>query len=295
MKESFVKGLIKKVYILVKSYKKVKINSDLHTHSFYSDGLFSPAEVVKKAKEAGIIHLALTDHNSIKGITEAQKEAKKQGVHLIPGVELRSKEGEVLGYFINFKNKELIKKIKIIQKRSNEVFKNTLIELKNNGIEVRYDEVLNTKQKRDNPLLAYLFKFLKNKNLIEIKDVKKMMKGDLFEPHFSTEEVIRMINDSGGVAILAHPWYSKTFLDETRIQELIASGLKGIEIDNGGTGKERENSLNKINKFAKKYNLILTSGSDFHGDSLLMSNEHKLGASNCDEFVVEQLKSKSLN
>jgi len=266
-------------------------NSDLHTHSFYSDGIFSPADVVKKAKEAGIKNLALTDHNSIDGITEAQEEAKKQGINIIPGIELRCKEGEVLGYFIDFKDKEFIKKIKRIQKKSKEVFENSIKELNKRGINIKSEEVLDTKLKRNNVLIAYLFKFLKNKNQISIKEMKEFMKGDLFEPLFSTEEVIKMINDAKGVAVLAHPWYSKTFLDEIRMKEFVKSGLKGIEINNGGKGEERLNSLEKIKKFAKEYNLILTSGSDFHEDS----SNHKLGMNNCDEEIVNKLKKATLN
>lgn len=266
-------------------------NSDLHTHSFYSDGIFSPADVVKKAKEAGIKNLALTDHNSIDGITEAQEEAKKQGINIIPGIELRCKEGEVLGYFMDFKDKEFIKKIKRIQKKSKEVFENSIKELNKRGINIKSEEVLDTKLKRNNVLIAYLFKFLKNKNQISIKEMKEFMKGDLFEPLFSTEEVIKMINDAKGVAVLAHPWYSKTFLDEIRMKEFVKSGLKGIEINNGGKGEERLNSLEKIKKFAKEYNLILTSGSDFHKDL----SSHKLGMNNCDEEIVNKLKKATLN
>jgi predicted metal-dependent phosphoesterase TrpH len=265
-------------------------NSDLHTHSYYSDGIFSPEEVVKQAKDAGIKNLSLTDHNSVEGIGEAQKEAKKQSIKIIPGVELRCKEGEVLGYFIDFKNKELVKKIKVIQGRSMEVFENTIKELKKRGISVKSEEVLDTPLKRNNALIAYLFKFLKNKNLISIKEMKEFMKGDLFEPSFSTEEVIKIIQDAGGVAVLAHPWYSKTFLGEARVEELVKAGLKGIETDNGGRGEERESYLDKIKKFSEKYSLILTSGSDYHGESELMSNEHKLGMSNCDEEAIEKLK-----
>ncbi|MDO8516546.1 MAG: PHP domain-containing protein [Nanoarchaeota archaeon] len=265
-------------------------NSDLHVHSYYSDGIFSPAEIVRKAKEKGIKNLALTDHNSFQGIIEAQKEAKKQDINLIPGIELRSKEGEVLGYFIDFKNEEFIKKVKIIQNRSKEVFENTIKELSKRGIIVKSSEVLDTKLKRNNTLTAYLFKFLKNKNQISIKEVKEIMKGDLFKLHYSTEEIIKIINNAGGIAVLAHPWYFKTFLNEVRIKELVKIGLKGIEIDNGGMGEERACSLDKINKFSERYNLILTSGSDYHGDSSLMSNEHKLGANNCDEEIVNKLK-----
>jgi len=263
---------------------------DLHTHSYYSDGIFSPAEVVRKAKENGIKNLALTDHNSIEGVAEAQEESKKQGINLISGVELRSKEGEILGYFIDFKDKVLIRNIKQIQDRSREVFENTIKELNKRGIIVKSDDVLDTKLKKNNALIAHLFKYLKRREIISIKDIKEFMKGDLFEPHFSTEEVIEMINNAGGVSVLAHPWYSKTFLDEVRIKQLIASGLKGIEIDNGGRGDERAGSLEKINKFAKKYGLILTSGSDFHGEDLADANAHVLGKHNCDEKIVRQLE-----
>lgn len=270
-------------------------NSDLHVHSYYSDGIFSPAEIVRKAKEVGIKNLSLTDHNSFQGIREAQKEAKKQDINLIPGIELRCKEGEVLGYFIDIKNKEFARKVKMIQDRSREVFENTLKELSKKGINVKSSDVLNNRLKKKNVLTVYLFKFLKERGILnvnEIKEIKKsMFKEDLFEPSFSTEEVIKIIIDAGGVAVLSHPWYSKTFLDEIRLKELIASGLKGLEIDNGGRGEERAISLEKINKFAKKYNLILTSGSDFHGDSSLMSNEHKIGMNNCDEEIVEKLNS----
>ncbi len=267
-------------------------NTDLHTHSYYSDGKFSPTQLVNLAKEKGIKNLALTDHNSFRGVKEAIKEGEKIGVNIIPGVELRTKEGEVLGYFIDIKNKEFIKKVKIIRDRSKEVFKNLLKEINKKGIKVKFREVLDTKLKRDNALIAYFFKFLKAKNQITIKEVKEIMKGDLFEPHYSTEEVIEMINDAGGVAVLAHPWYSKTFLEEERMREFVNAGLKGIEINSGGSGEEKQDSLDKINRFAKQYNLILTSGSDFHGDSTLMSTKHELGATNCDEKVVEQLKER---
>ena len=73
--------------------------TDLHTHSYYSDGKLSPKQVVRDAKKAGVKILALTDHNSISGVKEAIAEGKKLGVRVIPGAELRSKEGEILGYF----------------------------------------------------------------------------------------------------------------------------------------------------------------------------------------------------
>ena len=73
-------------------------NTDLHTHSIYSDGVLHPREVVREAKEKDIKNLALTDHNSIDGVEEAISEGKKIGVNVIPGIEIRAREDEVLGY-----------------------------------------------------------------------------------------------------------------------------------------------------------------------------------------------------
>ena len=81
-------------------------NSDLHTHSIHSDGDLSPSEVVKLAKKRGVKNLALSDHNSISGIDEAILEGNKQGVNIIPAVEIRAEEDEVLGYFIDYKNEK---------------------------------------------------------------------------------------------------------------------------------------------------------------------------------------------
>jgi len=264
-------------------------NSDLHTHSYYSDGMFSPREVVKLAKKNGIKTLSLTDHNSFDGVEEAITMGKKLGIRIIPGIELRSKDGEVLGYFIDIHNKELISNVKKIQKRSEEVFNNTLKKLKGVGIKAKSEEVLDTKFKRQNVIIAYLWKYLKRKYDLDIKEIKKLMKGPKFKAKFSTEKVIKIIINGGGVPVLAHPWYSQKLLSDKRFKLLVKAGLKGVEIDNGGINEEKKTQIKKIIGFAKKYNLIITSGSDFHGDFLLMSTKHSIGKSNCDEKVVSEL------
>ena len=92
-------------------------NSDLHTHSYYSDGQISPRDLVKLAKRRKIKNLALTDHNSVKGVREAFKEGRKIGVRVIPAIEIECEIGEILGYFIDVNNKELIKEIERVNKK----------------------------------------------------------------------------------------------------------------------------------------------------------------------------------
>ena len=116
-------------------------NTDLHTHSYYSDGQISPANLVRLAKRRGIKNLALTDHNSIKGVKEAIAEGKKIGINVIPGVEVRADKGEVLGYFIDVKNKNLIRATKRSSKSVEKRIKDYCNKLSKKGYRISFSEI----------------------------------------------------------------------------------------------------------------------------------------------------------
>ncbi len=282
------------------------INTDLHSHSYYSDGVLSPKEVVIRAKEKGIKNLALTDHNSIEGVEEAMKEGKKIGINVIPSIELKFSGGELLGYFVDIKNKRFLDSIKEIReiyyKRTGEICK----EIKNNGIDISLEGLENKFQKaKENLTWTHILYYLYEKRF---KDSLSEISKFLFEKirwkkikEISIEEAIKIILDCGGIPVLAHPWItkkSKSLLEESKLNNLVNIGLRGIEIDQGDRNERRdEDFVNKIKKSAEKYDLILTSGSDFHGDFLIDPkedrNHHELGAHNCDEIILtELLKSK---
>ncbi len=81
--------------------------ADLHIHTNFSDGMFSPEEIVRKARDAGLTVISITDHDIIDGIEPAVEEGKKLGVRVIPGIEfttdLQDAELHILGYFIDHK------------------------------------------------------------------------------------------------------------------------------------------------------------------------------------------------
>ena len=116
-------------------------NSDLHTHSHYSDAQISPRNLVRLAKKRKLKNLALTDHNSVKGVREAFNEGRRSGVRVIPGVELRADKGEILGYFIDIDNKELIREMKKSSKRVEEKMKYRLGLLRKLGYKVDLKEI----------------------------------------------------------------------------------------------------------------------------------------------------------
>lgn len=285
-------------------------NTDLHTHSYYSDGLISPKDLVKLAKKRGIKNLALTDHDSVKGVREVINEGKRIGVNTIPAVEIRVNYGEVLGYFIDIKNKELVKKIKQSARRNEDKTKEWCKKLNKAGYDISFREIQEKFPKAKGnintfyPLYLLYLKgygllrelsdqFTKKRNKLKPKEIKKM----------TVIQAIRLIKKAGGVPVLSHPWMDNKTLKEKNFKKYVKAGLKGIEINNGDDlpfmieRSENKDIIKKIKNIAKKYNLILTSGSDFHGEKIvkLMPGDHNLGKNNCDERIVDKLRRLSKN
>jgi predicted metal-dependent phosphoesterase TrpH len=277
-------------------------NTDLHTHSIYSDGVLHPKEVVREAKEKGILNLALTDHNSIDGIEEAISEGKKIGINIIPGIEIRAKEDEVLGYFIYYKNPDLKKEIKKLQGVHIKINKIVIKEINKKGIKISYKDVLKEYYPNVDLMEIHIIRYLNKSGYGEVKDLWKeymapLWKGPLYSDVVSVVDAIKLIKKYGGIPVLAHPWAepcSKVLLSEEKFKELVDAGLQGIEIDNGDRDERRDDkTLEKINALAAKYKLVVTSGSDFHGDK--KSRElgiHQISMHNCNDKTIKELKSR---
>ncbi len=272
-------------------------NTDLHTHSYYSDGKLSPKEVVRLAKKEKIKNLALTDHDSIKGIREAILEGKKIGINVIPGVEVRANWTEVLGYFIDYKNKKFVKQLEKSAKKNEDATKKWCEKLKKAGYEIDFEDIVKKYPKaKGNINTKYVLDFL-NPNKKEHQNLYKKLKK--FKPkkkRISIVSTIKRIKKAGGVAVLAHPWLGVKCLEEKNIKKYVRVGLDGIELDNGDKNDFRKPKIvRKIKKLAKKYDLVLTAGSDFHEKEGFGRGRHVIGKVRCDEKVVEKLKNRSAN
>ncbi len=283
-------------------------NTDLHNHSYYSDGQISPKQLIRLAKKRGIKNISLTDHDSIGGVEEAIKEGKRIGVNVIPGIEIRADKGEVLGYFIDIKNKKLLRKIKLSNQRVEERVKDWCKKINNFGYKISFQEILKRFPKARGhvnefyPLyLLYLKKY--GKPLEISKTLRENNVQGKKTKQIPILTAIKLIKESGGVPVLAHPWLGDDLLKLKNIKKYVQAGLKGIEINNGDDFKfmreisKNKNILSCIKRIAHKYDLIITSGSDFHGQKLakLMPGNHNLGKNSCDEVVVKQLRKFSKN
>jgi 3',5'-nucleoside bisphosphate phosphatase len=279
-------------------------NTDLHTHTYYSDGQFSPSEIVRRAKSKRIKYLSITDHNSVEGNEEAIKEGGKIGIDVIPGVEIVAKEFEVLGYFIDYNNKKLKKELMTCSKYFDEKCKRIINFLKKQGEEVSIAELEKKfPNSKGNYNYGILFYYLISKGygfddaVKKVMDAKKEIKTPLIK-EILVIKAIKLIRKYGGVAVLAHPWIGKEKFTEKNIKKYLKAGLQGIEYENGEeefVGRDKR-MLDKIKNFSKKYNLILTQGSDYHGPIMAENlKRHYLGSYNCDERVVEELKKLKRN
>lgn len=273
---------------------------DLHIHTHYSDGVNTPLEVLKKAKKKGLKGISITDHDSIFGFLEIEKEAKKYNIDLIPGVEIQGLESEILGYCFD-KNDNCLNMLLEKQRNQRKKYVQKKIDgLENLGIKITLKEVLEVSGKGQNPNSFHIAKAIFNKGYVKnielsFKDYLKHIFVKLEVPPTRCKKIIKVINDAGGKAVLPHPWYLKESQKkdfEKMIIDFVRYGLSGIEVI-GFIPEEVKYFKNKlfidnVKEIAKKYELIETGGSDYHGNG---AHENCiLGNFTVSEKIIELLK-----
>lgn len=251
---------------------------DLHTHSIYSDGQYSPKEILDMAKKNNIGTLALTDHDNINGSKELVK-FNNEGIYIYSGVELTAKVDKgrmhILGYNIDLENEELNKRLEEMHEASiyNLLLYIELLKKDFNIIisEKDINDIISKPGNIGRPQLALKMIELGivksvdeafNKYLRTVYNkVRKIKKG------LTKEEAISLIINAGGIPVLAHPGsldLSRYDL-EKEISYLQVLGLKGIERIH--TNNKPEDRI-FYEQLAKKYHLLESGGSDFHGPSV---------------------------
>lgn len=298
---------------------------DLHTHTIYSDGGLTPLDLVRKAKDIGLSALAVADHDSVSGLSQAFDEARKVGIELVPAVEVSAypnaeNEYHILGYFIDWKNSELQGSLKIFQDAREERAHKIVEKLNELGYKVTFDEVkAEAKGIIVQPhVAAAVIKNPANEEKL-IKEYGKVPStGDFIRDHliqgkdayisreaFTPEEAINFVHRFGGVAVLAHPCWNlakknpfkadeKIVFDDESLRQLVKIGLDGIEVyAHRENEKDTQDCVDHYLKLAGELDLVVTGGSDFHGYG---SAGKKLGFEDfylkVPDEVLERLKEK---
>jgi predicted metal-dependent phosphoesterase TrpH len=250
---------------------------DLHIHTTESDGTLTPSQVVRYAKEKGLKAVAITDHDTIHGNEEAIKEGVNEGVEVIPGVEISVDYSpgtmHMLGYFITTEDPILNEKLTLLQDSRADRNPRIIEKLNKLGLSLTYDEVVQVSgggQVGRPHMAQVLMKKGYTKSIKEAFD-KYLGKGApayLDKFRLSAVEAITMITDAGGIPVLAHPFtlYCKSSDElDALVEKLVNQGLQGLEVYYS-EHDERKTSSYKL--LAKRYNLAITGGSDFHGKNI---------------------------
>lgn len=286
---------------------------DLHMHSLYSDdGEFTPTQLVEKCGEAGIKIMAIADHNSIKAIVEAKDVASQKGITYIPATEIDCTYNginlHVVGYGIDFSNpifneleenilnQELQcsqKKLQLTNALGFELTKDQLDKLSSNGVytgEMFAEVLLNDERyvnhelllpyreggsRSDNPYVNFYWDYYAQ---------GKPCYTEVVFP--SLEETIKIINDNGGVAVLAHPGNNLKGKFEV-FDEMVKVGLQGVE---AFSSYHSEETVEYFYAKAKEHNLLVTCGSDYHGKT---KPAISIGQNKCTidpQEIADQLK-----
>ena len=268
--------------------------ADLHVHTNFSDGTFTPEEVVRTARERGLSSIAICDHDCVDGILPAIKYAKKYPIKIIPGVELtvirNSKEIHVLGYFIEWKQRWFRKLLKKVQQERVVRMGRMIDKLKEFDIHITLKRVIEISDSKGSVGRLHLARALFEAGAVSstqkafnkyIGDSKPCYVEDI---GFTAEEAINIITRAKGVPILAHP---SIIGDDTLVQDLIKLGMRGIEVfhTNHSAGVNE-----KYQKLADDYGILATGGSDCHG---MGKGGILMGGVKMPYSVVEKLKKEA--
>lgn len=249
---------------------------DLHTHSLFSDGSYTPAELIAYAKEKNLFCLSLTDHDTADGLKEAINAGKKEGVYVIPGIELSTeyhgKDIHILGYFIDYKNPDLLENLSLFQELRKKRNIKMVRLLNEGGYDISLENLYEIYGEKSVITRMHLAKALFEKGYV--KDIPTAFATILAKdsPYYvpregiSPERAVSLIRENGGSAVLAHPTLYK--LSDEKLRELISYlkrlGLSGIETYYS-TYTEEQTAY--IKSLAEEFSLFPTGGSDFHGTS----------------------------
>jgi predicted metal-dependent phosphoesterase TrpH len=271
------------------------LSIDLHIHSTFSDGNFTPEEIVEYTRKIGLAAIAITDHDNTDGTLSAIMAGEKLGVEIVPGVELsvepessQDEEIHILGYYINWQDEDFQKKLRHFREARRKRAYQILEKLERLGIKLDPQQLFELAGKGSVGRM-HVAKVLKEEGFVnylqEAFDLYLAYGKPAYVPklRLSSQEVFHLISRIGGISVIAHPLYGGN--SREIIQKLKSLGLDGIEVYYTHHGPE---DVDRFQGWAKEFGLLITGGSDCHGgtkdDKILM------GTLAVPYEILEQLK-----
>jgi len=264
--------------------------ADLHLHTLFSDGTYTPEELVNNALRKRLSAIAVVDHDTVSGVGKAVEAAKGSGLEVLSGIELsaeyNNQEVHILGYLIDYRKKSFLEKLESLKNNRIERVYKIVAKLNSLGVNLDPKSVFALAGDGTAGRLHIARALVKDGFAGSIYEVFQKYIGDngpayVLGFRFSPKDAIEFIKDAGGVSVLAHPY---TLKNDGLILEFVKFGLRGLEV------YYPEHSQGMVNFYldlAKKNDLLVTGGSDCHGKA---KPEVRIGSVKVPYELVEKLK-----
>lgn len=254
---------------------------DLHTHSSASDGTYGPSQLIDYAAQKNLTALALTDHDTVDGILEAQEQAHRCGIAFIPGIEISVEwptgEFHLLGLGLKTLSPELAKLIRFLRAERDSRNRKIAKKLREQHISITYEEVAE-KAGTNTVGRPHFASILAEKGIVkERKEAfdRFLAKGRpcyVSRTGADLKDAVNAIKTSGGIPVQAHPlsMYVSWGKMEEMLADIRAQGVEGLEAYHPAIRRAESARLESL---AKKLGMIATAGSDFHGKQVRADRE----------------------
>ncbi len=248
---------------------------DLHTHTTASDGIYSPEALIDLALRSHVKTLAITDHDTLGGLKAAIAYASKKSFDFIPGIEFSvdypGGSFHLLGLYVDYEDSELIETTARLMEFRNTRASRILEDLSKYGIDIPHTllEEISGGESMGRPHIARAMiklGFAPDISAVFQNFLVKGKPGYVKKEKIKLSDAIRLIKKGHGIPIIAHPISLNlpSFKDfENLLEELMKAGIEGIEVF---ASMHSDREVEEFLKIALKYHLLITGGSDFHGD-----------------------------
>ncbi len=268
-------------------------SADLHLHTNFSDGTYTPEELTGRARQLGLAAVALTDHDTVEGCTRMAAACAAAGLEFIPATELTAEfddnELHLLGYFVDTGNQTLLTEMVRFQKVRQDRVREMVARLNQLNIPLEADAVFALANCRSpgRPHVAralVMGRFCSSPDEAFERFLKKNRPAWVPKFKISALDAIALIHQAGGLAVMAHPGLNRT---DGIIPDLVEAGLDGLECFHT---KHTPSTSEHYVRIAKEFNLAITGGSDCHG---LSKGKPLIGTVRLPYEYVEQLQARS--
>lgn len=242
--------------------------TDLHLHTNFSDGTYSPEQLVAEGQRFGLVALALTDHDTVEGCTRMAAACAEARIEFVPATEITAEisgiEVHLLGYFLDVEHPALLSRMELFQKGRQERIREIVARLRRLQVPLEEQDVFALANCKS-PGRPHVARALIQRRVCASLDeaferfLKKNRPGWVPRERISARDALALIHDAGGLAVVAHPGLART---EEALPNLVAAGIDGIECFHS---RHSPSASEYYVGLAEQHGLLVTGGSDCHG------------------------------